>query len=118
MVDDSSLCQKILVKVLQKIGIEVDLANNGQEAIELLRIPPCGYLAVFMDLRMPVMDGVTATRKCREFSHLQRLPIIALSAELGKEVEDEVMGAGATTFMSKPVRHDDIVTALCRIASI
>lgn len=62
VVDDSPICRRVLAKVLDSAGYDIDMASNGQEACEKLSFEPCLFDAVLMDLRMPVMDGLEATR--------------------------------------------------------
>ena len=86
-------------------GYQTDTANNGQEAVDkVLYHEPCLFDLVLMDLRMPVMDGITATRKIREVPYLRDLPIIAVSAEVGDEIKDIVTNAGCNCFLEKPVQ--------------
>ena len=65
-----------------------------------------------MDLRMPVMDGLTAIRQCRNNLNLVDLPIIALTAEVGLRIKDEAMKAGASYFLSKPTASQELLDVL------
>ncbi len=65
-----------------------------------------------MDLRMPIMDGLTATRLCREKLHLQQIPIIVVTAELGQEVRAAAVEARATCFIEKPAKLDELLKTL------
>ena len=111
IVDDSNICQKIVVSILKRQSYATDVANNGQEACAKLSHVPCLFDAVLMDLRMPIMDGISATKYCRETLKL-KLPIIVLSAELGEETRQQALDARATHFVSKPAKADEILGAL------
>jgi len=111
VVDDSSICQKLLVKILRQHSFVTDVANNGQEACDKLTQEPCCYDAVLMDIRMPVMDGITATKYIR--SELQlTIPIIAVSAEVDPSTRAAAMDAGSNGFLSKPSKLNDVLSLL------
>lgn len=113
IVDDASVCQRVLSKVLLARGFTTDTANDGLEALNKLTLhDPCLYDVVLMDLRMPVMDGITSITKIREIPCLQGLPIIAMSAEVGDEVKDMSIGVGANAFMEKPVKSDLMISQI------
>jgi CheY-like chemotaxis protein len=112
VVDDSTICQKMVTKALQKYDFLTDVACNGREACDKLTFTPCLYDAVLMDLRMPIMDGIEATRYCREVLQLKNLPIIALTAELGADTQAAIMLAGANQFVGKPAQTKDLIQAL------
>ena len=67
---------------------------------------------VLMDLRMPVMDGLEATRYCREVLKLCNLPIIAITAEIGAAIKEEAIKSGASHFLSKPAKAQEIISIL------
>ena len=112
VVDDSSLCQKVLVKSLKGLEFDTDVASNGQEACDKLQDIPCKFDAVLMDLRMPIMDGLAAIRYCRQVLKLEKLPIISLTAEIGSAIRDEAFNAGTTHFMNKPAKGSEIISLL------
>ena len=91
-------------------GFETETAENGLEAVNLLKANPKNYLAVLMDLRMPIMDGITATRTIRTELKLS-IPIIILSAE-----PDDCLSAGksegANAVLGKPTGAIDILNVL------
>ena len=111
VVDDSSICQKMLRRVLHKIGYDTDGAETGLACVEILRADPTGFDAVLMDIRMPVMNGIDCTTIIRNTLGL-RLPIVALTAECDTESCNQIMMAGANAFIRKPARIRDIVNAL------
>jgi CheY-like chemotaxis protein len=114
VVDDSPICQKMVVKALEKYDFATDVASNGREACDKLAFKPCLYDAVLMDLRMPIMDGIEATRYCREVLELRSLPIIALTAEVGSDARDAALGAGANQLVGKPAQTKQLVETLRR----
>jgi CheY-like chemotaxis protein/signal transduction histidine kinase len=112
IVEDSTLCQKIVLKLLTSFGFRCDIANNGYEALEKLKSPPCTVDVVLMDLRMPVMDGITAIKEIRKYPHLQGIPIIVTTAEVGPDIEKEVYHAGGDHFLTKPLKRMELLSAL------
>lgn len=111
VVDDSSICQKLLVKILRQHSFVTDVANNGKEACDKLTQVPCCYDAVLMDIRMPVMDGITATKFIRSKLQLT-IPIIAVSAEVDPSTRAAAMDAGTNGFLSKPSKLNEVLSLL------
>lgn len=105
LVEDNKINIKVATTMLQKLGFEYDIANNGQEAVD--QLSNTGYKAVLMDCQMPVMDGFTATRTYREHeqkdSAKQRTPIIAMTGNAMKGDREACMEAGMDDYLSKPV---------------
>ena len=112
VVDDSRICQKVALRALSGLEFVVELAGNGLEACRLLSEKPLRFDIVLMDLRMPVMDGLTAIRRCRAELGLTKLPIVALTAEVGASIRDEAMNAGANWFLTKPAKSQMLVSVL------
>ena len=112
VVDDSRICQKVAGKVLSGMEFVIDYASNGLEACVKLSEKPLRYDAVLMDLRMPVMDGITAIRKCRTELGLTKLPIIALTAEVGASIKEEAIKAGASWFLTKPAKVLELISVM------
>lgn len=101
LAEDNLLNQQIARELLEEFGVRVDVANNGFEAIELLRKE--SFDCVLMDVRMPEMDGIEATQRIRSNPLLRELPIIAMTANARTEDREECLAAGMTDFISKPV---------------
>lgn len=104
LVEDNKLVQQIAIKLLQKLDLIVDVADNGLEAVKM--IFENSYFAVFMDCQMPVMDGFEATRQIRKREKKEHLPhtrIIALTAGVSEQMQRECIEAGMDTFIKKPV---------------
>jgi two-component system, sensor histidine kinase len=116
LVDDSENNRMLILWYLKDMPYVVDIALNGQEAVELFseRL----YDIVLMDIQMPVMDGIAATRLIRAMEReqgLQPTPILSLSANARKEDEQMCIEAGCTGFLAKPVKRGDLVFAVERI---
>ncbi len=107
LVDDNQINQKVASEILKKIGCEVELASNGMEAI--LKVIESSYDIIFMDIQMPEMDGVTATKKIRELRIKDLAPIIAMTAYSMEEDKARFINAGMDDYLPKPIRMESIV---------
>ncbi len=107
LVEDQPLNQKIATMLLQRLGYaKVDIANNGEEAVSM--VAAGGYDIVFMDLQMPIMGGVEATRRIRGNFQLKHQPaIIAMTGHALTGVKEECRECGMNAFLTKPVSLDD-----------
>ncbi|MDD3415277.1 MAG: ATP-binding protein [Lachnospiraceae bacterium] len=103
--EDHPLNQQITQRLLNKVGISVTLANNGQEAVECFQQHGKDFAAILMDMRMPVMDGLRATRVIRNLPETwaQTIPIIAITANAFKEDKEEATAAGMNAHLAKPI---------------
>lgn len=110
LVEDNAVNQKIASKILQKMDIEVDVAENGQIGIDMCQAQL--YDLIFMDVMMPVMDGLTATEKLREEGCT--IPIVAMTANAFEEDRNKCMAAGMDGFITKPLKKNDIIVELER----
>ncbi len=111
LVDDGEANRQLIQLILQREGLLVDTAVNGQEAVD--RATATAYDVIFMDMQMPVMDGYTATRMLRQSGHLE--PIIALTANAMKGDEEKCLAAGCSDFLSKPVDLDELLNLLASL---
>ncbi|MEO2219510.1 response regulator [Chromobacterium vaccinii] len=102
LVDDSQINQLFVSSLAEDLGISLDCANNGAEALQRLREDNRRYQLVLMDLQMPVLDGLGATRAIREELKL-KLPIIALTASAEPDHQESCRLAGMNGFLRKPV---------------
>jgi two-component system, sensor histidine kinase and response regulator len=103
-------------ELLRSAGASVRIANHGAEAVKILtegEQPPL-FDIVFMDLQMPEMDGLTATRLLRAMPHLQQLPIIAMTAHALVEERQRCLEAGMNDHVSKPIEPDALFATLMR----
>jgi two-component system, sensor histidine kinase and response regulator len=109
--EDNQVNQKLTLKILHKLGFEAALAENGKTAVEMTAAG--SYDIILMDVQMPEMDGLEATRTIREFMNIQPV-IIAMTANAMKEDKDECLKAGMNDFLSKPVKLEEVVNMLAK----
>ena len=98
-----------LTSVLEPRGAKVEVARNGREALEHLRQHP-GVDLVLMDIMMPVMDGLEATRELRKQPQFAKLPIIALTAKAMIDDREKCLEAGANDYIAKPLDVDKLLS--------
>ena len=111
--EDNMTNQRIIQRLLEKAGAHVDLAINGQEAVELVRASAeSPYDVVLMDMQMPVMDGYTATRTLRTSG--EELPIIALTASALDTDRRKCLAAGCTEHEPKPIDRNSLFNAILK----
>ncbi len=106
LVDDNEMNIDVAKQLLIRKGFTVETAYNGQEAVDLFsKSPPFYYSAILMDVRMPVMDGLTATKHIRSSKHedSQRIPIIAMTANAFAEDIKQTQESGMNAHLSKPI---------------
>ena len=114
VVEDSIANQTLARDLLLHAGAHVDLAGNGREAINAIRNAASPYDGVLMDLQMPIMDGLEATRIIRGELAQDSLPIIATTANIGKKEQKECLAAGATDCLPKPFHIHELYAVLIR----
>jgi signal transduction histidine kinase/CheY-like chemotaxis protein len=115
VVDDSQINLMVLERALLSLGVKVTLAKDGLQALQVLRDAPGGFDLVLMDVQMPVMDGLTATREIRQDKALAALPVIALTAGVLPEEQQAALAAGVNAFLSKPLDFKQMQELLSRI---
>lgn len=103
LVEDNLMNQELAVSLLNSVGLITMIANNGKEALELLK--PDSFDLVLMDLQMPVMDGLTATKEIRakEEEYFKKVPILAMSARAFQKDKEECYDAGMNSYIVKPI---------------
>ncbi len=110
LVEDNFINQKIILSTLHKSGINISIANNGQEALDLFFIQKQEFDLVLMDINMPVMDGYTATKKIREKQEFDSMPIVTFTAfTLGDEIKT-MFDLGANAYITKPLNIGQLYT--------
>jgi two-component system cell cycle response regulator DivK len=110
VVDDNEDLREMLRFMVERLGYQVVEAENGRVAIEIAR-RRCPDL-ILMDLSMPVMDGLAATRLLREIEHMCKVPIIAISANRREQSQADAFAAGCNEYMTKPVNFHQLNTLL------
>jgi two-component system sensor histidine kinase/response regulator len=115
LVEDNEINQQVACELLQSVGMDVDVASNGQialQSVEARRVEGLAYDIVLMDMQMPVMDGVTASRLLRETHRAEDLPIVAMTANAMQADRDRCMDAGMNDFVTKPINPEELWQAL------
>ncbi len=118
LVEDNEMNQQVATELLESAGAIVTIANHGGEAVDILTAneEPPPFDAVFMDMQMPVMDGLTATKLLRTKPYLAKLPIIAMTAHALVEERQRCLDAGMNDHVSKPIDPDVLFATLTRWA--
>lgn len=113
LVDDEIINQKVGCTILQKFGLEVDLAVNGKDAVRMVK--QYNYDLVLMDIQMPEMSGYKATEMIRTWekkNHKKRVPIIAMTANAMESAKEKCLTIGMDDFISKPIKPDSLYERL------
>jgi CheY-like chemotaxis protein len=111
--EDNAVNQQLAVLLLQKLGYRADVAGDGTEALEALERQP--YDVVLMDVQMPEMDGLEATRRIHQLWPAESRPyIIAVTANAMEGDREACLAAGMDDYMSKPIREEELSSALAR----
>ncbi|MEX0693098.1 MAG: PAS-domain containing protein, partial [Rhodospirillales bacterium] len=103
VVEDNSINQQVATGILDEVGVRVELANNGKIAVDRLTQNPGGVDIILMDLQMPVMDGYEATRQILALPHMEKIPVIAMTAHAMAEEREACLAAGMVDHVSKPI---------------
>ncbi|MDD5580139.1 MAG: response regulator [Methylobacter sp.] len=110
LVEDNELNQEVAASIIRKRGATLTIAWNGVEAVALIQQQT--FDLVLMDLHMPVMGGIEATRQIRELAQGKNLPIVAMTAAVMVEDRERCLAIGMVDFIPKPVEPEDIVRVL------
>jgi CheY-like chemotaxis protein len=111
-VEDNEINQQVAKEILESAGLNVSLANNGQEGVSAVR--ENNYDAVLMDIQMPVMNGHEATREIRKDERFKDLPIIAMTAHAMAGDEDKSLQSGMNGHITKPIDPDQMFATLLK----
>jgi signal transduction histidine kinase/DNA-binding response OmpR family regulator len=114
IVEDMASNRYVLTSILEDSGLIIDCAVNGKEALDMFTADPEKYDVIFMDIRMPVMDGYEATRSIRalDVPRAKSVPIIAMTANVFKEDIKKCLDAGVNEHLGKPVEIDNVLMTL------
>jgi two-component system sensor histidine kinase/response regulator len=112
VVEDNELNQEVALGLLEGEGFVVDIANNGQEAIDMIALH--AYDIVLMDMQMPVMDGLTATREIRKMDRFKDLAVLAMTANAMDQDKEKCAEAGMNDHVAKPIDPDELFNALLK----
>ena len=116
VVDDNDINKKLLAKVLESLDLKVSYASNGAEAVELRE--KNSFDIIFMDIQMPVMDGVEASKAIRSFENKHKktaVPIVALTANTGQSDRETYINAGMNDYLAKPIVIADVKSSLASL---
>jgi CheY-like chemotaxis protein len=112
LVEDNPVNQKLAATMLQKAGYAVFVAENGREAVERLSRQPEHFDVILMDVQMPVMDGLEATRLLRRAGHT--IPIVAMTAHVMQGDRDTCLEAGMNDYIAKPIKRETVFKIIKR----
>jgi signal transduction histidine kinase/DNA-binding response OmpR family regulator/HPt (histidine-containing phosphotransfer) domain-containing protein len=112
LVEDNELNQEVALALLQDAHLSMDLAENGEAAVRM--VGAGNYDLVLMDMQMPVMDGITATKAIRSHPQFRALPIIAMTANVMAADREKCIEAGMNDHVSKPIDPEELFAALLR----
>jgi signal transduction histidine kinase/CheY-like chemotaxis protein/HPt (histidine-containing phosphotransfer) domain-containing protein len=114
LAEDNEANQLVATELLSRVGIELDVARDGREAVTMAEAAPGRYAAILMDMQMPELDGLAATRLLRADPRFQGVPIIAMTANAMKADLDACLAAGMNDYLTKPIDRRALVTTLRR----
>jgi len=112
LVEDNPLNQEVASELLSQMGVVVEIANNGAEALQ--KLEQAAFDLVLMDMQMPVMDGLTATRKIRQQDRLKQLPVLAMTASALPSDRAKCLEVGMNDFLAKPIEPETLWRELSR----
>jgi CheY-like chemotaxis protein len=112
LAEDEPINQEVSRGLLEDVGLKVDIANDGSEAVAMAG--RSDYDLILMDMQMPNMDGMDATRQIRRLPHAKNIPILAMTANAFIEDEKRCREAGMDDFLSKPVDPERLFATLLK----
>ncbi len=112
LVEDNAVNQRVVLAMLRKKNYKIDVAGNGQEALEKLEHTAEPYNLILMDVQMPVLDGLETTRAIRRNAQWNRLPIIAMTAHAMIGDRERCLQAGMNAYISKPVQQAGLIAVI------
>ncbi|WP_369937630.1 CHASE domain-containing protein [Xanthomonas tesorieronis] len=112
VVDDSEINCEVAQRILEGEGALVELAHDGEQALQRLRRDPSRFQLVLMDVQMPNLDGYEATRLLREDPRLTGLPVIALTAGAYRQQQELALSSGMNGFIAKPFQVEELIAVI------
>jgi len=114
LTEDNEINQQVAMELMEDAGFVVEIANNGLEAVEKMKSSGenSKYALIFMDIQMPVMDGLTATEEIRKLSQYNEVPIIAMTADAMTGVKEKCLELGMNDMVTKPIDPDEMFGAM------
>jgi CheY-like chemotaxis protein len=114
LAEDVEVNQEIVLALLEPTGLVIDIANDGCEALKMFEAQPERYAAIFMDVQMPNMDGLEATRRIRalDMPRAHEISIIAMTANVFREDIERCLAAGMNDHVGKPIDLEEVLTRL------
>ena len=116
LAEDNQVNQKLALRILEQMGYRADVASNGIEAVESIERQT--YDVILMDVQMPEMDGLDATRNIRKLADATQPHVIAMTANAMEGDREMCIAAGMNDYVSKPIRVNELVEALLRVERI
>ncbi len=110
IVEDDTINQKVLTNILKVSGMEISIANNGREAVNMVKESMKPFDLVLMDINMPVMDGYVATQMIRLESEYDKLPIVAFTALALESEREKIFNSGMNAYLTKPLNIGKLYT--------
>ena len=114
LVEDNIINQKLALRLLEKMGHHIEVANDGNEAVK--KYQEKSYDLIFMDIQMPNLDGIEATSIIRkmELELNKHIPIVALTAHAMKGDREQCINAGMDDYLSKPIHVEELKQMVCK----
>ena len=112
LAEDNAINQQVATEILQNVGLIVEIADNGEEAVQAIN--KSNFDLVLMDVQMPVMSGYEATRLIRQDSRFQDLPIVAMTAHAISGAKEECLNNGMNDYVSKPIDQEQLFSVLTK----
>ncbi len=112
LVEDNLVNQKVVLAILRKKGFHIEVAGDGREALAKMDAPDAGFQLVLMDVQMPVLDGLEATRAIRRNPRWLKIPIVAMTAHAMNGDRERCLEAGMDAYISKPVQPAHLVATI------